>query len=209
MQRRDTGQSDRRGGGFQQQAGRDDFGRAEARDQRAREKARPVHRHDMPLDAEIGIADGKPADLHGQRRRGHHQVHHGIGDDAADRGRNEPRLPHDFEQRPAAVQIRRRGLRRIDAGEDRHRHQRDRRLHHKGEGEQIGRPDIHRPLHQLRAEHAGEYAAGHHPRHRFRAIRRACAIGGGETIGLRHGAIEAAEKGRAAEQHKRRVQNGV
>ena len=31
--------------------------RAEARDQRAREEARPVHRDDVPLNAEIGIAE--------------------------------------------------------------------------------------------------------------------------------------------------------
>ena len=102
--------------GLQQQAERDDPRRAEARDQRAGEEARPVHRHDVPLNAEIGIADAEAAHLHGQRRRGHHQVHHRIGDDAAQRGGDEARLPHDLEQRPAAVQIGRRRLRRIDAG---------------------------------------------------------------------------------------------
>ena len=106
------------------------------------------------------------------------------------------------------MQIGRRGLRRIDAGQHRHRDQRDQRLHHKAEGEQIRRPDIHRPLHELRAEHAGEHAAGHHPRHRLRTKRRAGAIGGGKTIGLRHRAIESAEERRAAKQRKRAVQDG-
>ena len=44
----------------------------------------------------------KPAHLHRQRRRGHHQIHRGIGDDAAQRRRDEARLPHDLEQRTAA-----------------------------------------------------------------------------------------------------------
>ena len=195
---------DRRAGGLQRQAERDDRRRAEARDQRAREEARPVHRHDVPLNAEIGIADGEPAHLHRQRRRGHHQIHHGIGDDAAQRGRDEARLPRDLEQRPAAMQIGRRRLRRIDAGQHRHRDQRDHRLHHEAEGEQIRRPDIHGPLHELRTEHAGEHAARHHPRHRLGTERGAGAVGGGEAIGLRHRAIEPAEKGRAAEQRRTR-----
>ena len=42
------------------------------------------------------------------------QIHHGIGDDAAKRGGDEPRLPRDLEQRPAAMHVRRRRLRRID-----------------------------------------------------------------------------------------------
>ena len=90
----------------------------------------------------------------------------------------------------------------------RHRHQRDHRLHHKAECEQIGRPDIHRPLHKLGAEHAGEHAAGHDPRHRLRTVRRAGAIGGGKPVGLRHRAIKPAEEGRAAKQRKRTVQDG-
>ena len=171
-------------------------------------KARPVHRHDVPLNAEIGIADAEPAHLHRQRRRGHHQIHHRIGDDAAQRRGDEARLPHDLEQRTAAVQIRRRRLRRIDTRQHRHRHQRDHRLHHEAEGEQIRRPDIHGPLHELRAEHAGEHAAGHHPRHRLGPIFGAGAVGGGEAIGLRHRAIQSAEERRAAEQRERSVQDG-
>ena len=147
------------------------------------------------------------AHLHRQRRRGHHQVHHGIGDHAAQRGRDEARLPRDLEQRPAAVQIRRRRLRRIDARQHRHRHQRDDGLHHEAEGEQIRRPDIHGPLHELRTEHAGEHAARHHPRHGLGPERGAGAVGGGKAIGLRHRAIEPAEKGRAAKQPERRVQD--
>ena len=87
---------------------------AEAGDQRAREEARPVHRHDVPLNAEIGIADGEAAHLHGERRRGHHQIHHGVSDDAAQGGGDEARLPRDLKQRPPAMQIGRRRLRRID-----------------------------------------------------------------------------------------------
>ena len=151
----------------------------------------------------------KPAHLHRQRRRGHHQIHHGIGDDAAKRGGDEPRLPRDLEQRPAAMHIRRRRLRRIDPRQHRHRDQRHHRLHQEAEGEQIRRPDIHRPLHELRTEHAGEHAAGHHPRHRLGTERRAGAVGGGEAIGLRHRAIESAEKRRDAEQHERTAQDGV
>ena len=106
------------------------------------------------------------------------------------------------------MHIRRRRLRRIDAGQHRHRDQRDDRLHHEAEGEQIRRPDIHGPLHELRTEHAGEHAAGHHPRHRLGAERGAGAVGGGKAIGLRHRAIEPAEEGRAAEQPERAVQDG-
>ncbi len=150
----------------------------------------------------------KSAHLHRQRRRRHDQIHHGIGDDAAQRGRDEARLPHDLEQRTAAVQIRRCGFRRIDAREHSHRDQRNDGLHHKAEGEQIGRPDIHRPLHELRAEHAGEHAAGHHPRHRLRTKLRARPIGGREAIGLRHRAIEPAEERRTAKHRKRTAQDG-
>ena len=89
----------------------------------------------------------------------------------------------------------------------RHRDQRDRRLHQEAEGEQIGRPDVHGPLHELRTEHAGEHAARHHPRHRLGPERGAGAVGGGEAIGLRHRAIEAAEEGRAAKQRERGVQD--
>ena len=181
--------------------------RTEARDQRAREEARPVHRHDVPLNAEIGIADGEPAHLHGERRRGHHQIHHGIGDHAAQRRRNEARLTRDLEQRPAAMEIGRRRLRRIDARQHRHRHQRDEGLHHESEGEQIRRPDIHGPLHELRTEHAGEHAARHHPGQRLGTERCAGAVGGGKAIGLRHRAIEPAEEGRTAEQPERRMQD--
>ena len=120
----------------------------------------------------------------------------------------KPRLPHDLQQRTAAVKIRWRRLRRIDARQHRHRDQRHHRLHHEAEGEQIRRPDVHRPLHELRTEHAGEHAAGHHPRHGLRTILRARAVGGGKTIGLRHRAIEPAEEGRAAKQRKRTVQDG-
>ena len=196
MHRGDAGKADPCRCGFQQQAERHDPWRAETRDQRAREEARPVHRHDVPLNAEIGIADGQPAHLHGERRRGHHEIHHGVGDHPAQRGRDEARLPRDLEQRPAAMHVRRRGLRRIDAREHRHRHQRDDGLHHEAEGKQIRRPDIHGPLHELRTEHAGEYAARHHPGQGLGTERCAGAVGGGEAIGLRHRAIEPAEKGR-------------
>ena len=107
------------------------------------------------------------------------------------------------------MHIRRRRLRRIDARQHRHRDQRDHRLHHEAEGEQIRRPDIHGPLHELRAEHAGEHAAGHHPRHRLGTERGAGAVGGGEAVGLRHRAVEPAEERRDAEQHERAAQDGV
>src|ERR1700745_502285 len=35
--------------------------------QRAGEEAWPIHRHDVPLNAEIGIADGEAAHLHRER----------------------------------------------------------------------------------------------------------------------------------------------
>jgi hypothetical protein len=103
------------------------------------------------------------------------------------------------------------GLRRfwrVDAREDRHRDQRHQRLHHEGEGEQIGRPDVHGPLHELRTEHAGEHAAGHHPGHCLGTERGARAVSCRKTIGLRHRAIEAAKEGRDAEQDERAAQNG-
>ncbi len=207
VRRGDARQPDHRGHRLQRQPKRDNARCAEPRDQRSGEKTRAIHRHDVPLDAEIGIADRQSAHLHGKRRRGHHQVHHRIGDHAAQRGGNEARLPGDFEQGAAAMQVRRRGLRRIDARQHRHRHQRDQRLHHKGEREQIRRPDVHGPLHELRPEHAGEHAASHHPGHRLGPERGAGAIGRREPIGLRDGAIESAEEGRAAEQPERGMQD--
>ncbi len=198
MHRGDAGQTDRRPRGFQNQSQRNDFGRTEARDQRAGEEARPVHRHDVPLNAEIGIADREPAHLHGERRRGHHQVHHRVSDHPAHRRRNEARLPRDLEQRPAAM---------VDAGQHRHRHQRDEGLHHEAEGEQIRRPDIHGPLHELWTEHTGEHPARHHPRHGFGPERGAGAVRRREAVGLRHRAIEPAEEGRAAKQPERRMQD--
>ncbi|MET3337584.1 hypothetical protein ABIF61_006108 [Bradyrhizobium japonicum] len=159
------------------------------------------------MNAEIGIGHGQAAHLHGERRRGHHQIHHGIGDDAAQRRRDEARLRHDREQRPAAMQIGRRGLGHVDAGDDAHRDQRHGGLHQEAEGEQIGLPDVHGPLHELRTEHAGEHAAGHHPGHRLGPVGRAGAIGSGEAIGLRDGAVEAAEEGCDAEQRERAVQD--
>ena len=88
-----------------------------------------------------------------------------------------------------------------------HRDQRDRGLHHKAEGEQIRRPDIHGPLHELRTKHAREHTARHHPGDGLRPVRHARAIGGGEAVGLRHRAIESAEEGRGTEQPERIVQD--
>jgi len=72
----------------------------------------------------------------------------------------------------------------IDTGENGHCHQRYHGLHDEAECEQIGRPDIHRPLHELRTEDAGEYAACHHPRDGLGANRYAGAVGGRKAIGL-------------------------
>ena len=80
------------------------------------------------------------------------------------------------------MSIRRHGLRRIYPEQNRHCQQRDCGLHHETEGEQRGRPDIHGPLHKLRAKHASEDAASHDPRDRFGPERRAGAIGGGKPI---------------------------
>ena len=208
MHRGGAGKTDSCRCGFQQQAERHDPWRAETRDQRSREEARPIHRHDVPLNAEIGIADRKAAHLHGERRRGHHEIHHGIGDHATQGSGNEARLPRDRPQRAATVEIGWCGFWRVDARQHRHCHQRDKGLHHETAGKQIGRPDIHGPLHELRTEHAGEHAARHHPRHGLRPKCRAGAVGGGKTIGLRDRAVETAEERRAAEQPERSVQDG-
>jgi len=117
----------------------------------------------VPLNTEIGIAEAEATQLHGQRRRGHHQIHHRIGHHAANRGGDEARLPDDLNERPSAMHVRRRRLWGIDRGEQRHRNQRDDRLCEKAEGKQVRRPDIHGPLHELRPEHAGKHATRHHP----------------------------------------------
>ena len=95
----------------------------------------------------------------------------------------------------------------IDARHHGHRNQCDQRLHQKTEGEQIRRPDIHGPLHELRTEHAGEHAARHHPRQGLGTKLDAGAVGSSEAIGLRYRAIETAEKGRAAKKPERSVQD--
>ena len=114
MHRGDAGKSDRRGDGLQQQAERDNAGAPKRAISEPVKKLGPYIAticHWMPKLESLTL---KPAHLHRQRRRGHDQIHHRIGDDAANRRGDEPRLPHDLEQRAAAVQIGRRGLRRID-----------------------------------------------------------------------------------------------
>ncbi|MEH2618246.1 hypothetical protein V1285_003192 [Bradyrhizobium sp. AZCC 1620] len=106
------------------------------------------------------------------------------------------------------MHIRRRRLRCIDTPQHRHSHQRDKGLHHEAAGKQIRRPDIHGPLHELRTEHAGEYAARHHPGQCLGTECGTGAVGGGKAIGLRHRAVETAEERRAAEQPERSVQDG-
>ena len=49
---------------------------AEAHDQPAGEEARHEHAEHMPLDAERRVGDRMAAIDHGERRRGHHHVHH-------------------------------------------------------------------------------------------------------------------------------------
>ena len=95
------------------------------------------------------------------------------------------------------------GLRRIDAGKHCHRHQGHGGLHQEAHRKQIGRPEIHGPLHKLRTEQPGEHAARHHPGQRLGPVFGTGAVGRGEAIGLRHRAIKAAEKCRATEQGER------
>ena len=105
------------------------------------------------------------------------------------------------------MKIGRRRLRHVDPGDDAHRDQRDGSLDQEAEGEKIRLPDIHGPLHELRTEHAGEHAARHHPGHRLGPVGGTGAVGGSEAIGLRHRAVETAEKSRQTEQWKRSVQD--
>ena len=54
-------------------------------------------------DAERRVGDRMAAADHGERRRGHHQVHHRRSCDAADHRDDEARRARDLRQRPAAA----------------------------------------------------------------------------------------------------------
>ena len=61
MHRRDTGDPDNCSERFQRKSNGDDGGGAETRDQRAGEEAWSVHRHDVPLNPEVGVAEAELA----------------------------------------------------------------------------------------------------------------------------------------------------
>ena len=72
---------------------------AEPDDQVAGEKARHEHAEHVPLQPERRFADRMIAHHHGERRRGHHHVHHRIAGDAAGDRDDEARLTRDLGQR--------------------------------------------------------------------------------------------------------------
>ena len=87
---------------------------SKARDQRACNEARRIHRQYVPLNAERGIGDRMTASDHGQRRRSHHHIHHGVARHAAGDGDDETRIAHDLAERATAVVARGRQRRHLD-----------------------------------------------------------------------------------------------
>ena len=120
MRHREAGYAGGRGEHDQAQADAGDALDAEARDQPAGEEARRIHRQHVPLDAERGVVDRMAAADHGERRRGHQHVHHGVARHAAGDGDDEARHAHDLAQRPRVVGVHRRQRRNLDE----HQHQR-------------------------------------------------------------------------------------
>ena len=204
------GQADRGADEQQRQAERDDPEHAEPHDQAAGDEARRVHAEHMPLDAERGVRDRMAAADHGDRRRGHHQVHDDVADDAAgDRG-DEQRLPRDLRQRPAGIlraflarhRRRRLELRQHEAGEHGQH-----RLRDEGRGEQMRHPPILGDDHDGGPDDAGHHAAGQHERDRLGLVGVARGVGRGEAVGIVRGGIEAAAERADQKQQERALQH--
>ena len=142
---------------------------AEAGNQRAGDEARRVHAEHVPLQAERGVGDRMIAHDHGERRRGHHHVHHRIGRDAAGDRHDEARLPAISDSgRPSPTAERGGGFGMFSNISTAGRDQGERGLADIGRGEEVGRPQILGGDDELRADDGAEDAAEQHPRDRLR-----------------------------------------
>ena len=157
-----------RNSGDPDQSGDDDEGEPrpgdslepEAGNKRAGGEARRIHAEHVPLQAERRIGDRMIAHNHGQRRRGHHQIHHGIGCDPAGDRHDKTRLLYDFGQRATLPRRRaRRRLRYVHEHQHAGRDQGEGRLAEIGRGEEIGRPQILGRDDELRSNDGGNDAA--------------------------------------------------
>ena len=92
----------------------------------AGEKARREHANHMPGQYHCGVAKRQAADLHGQGRGSHQQIHHAIPQSARKSGHGKHRLAHDLAQRSArgcACCFFKRRWRKINPCQKRHRQQ--------------------------------------------------------------------------------------
>lgn len=78
----------------------------ETHHQPAREEARSVHGENVPLNAESRLIHRVSVTDHGDRRRGHHEGHKAVGDDAYRDGKQVARRRENAEERPGAVRSR-------------------------------------------------------------------------------------------------------
>src|SRR5262249_28709567 len=78
----------------------------EAGNEGAGGEARRIHAEHVPLQAERRVGDRVIAHDHGERRRGHHQIHHGIGCNPAGDRHDEARLLCDLAQRATVTRSR-------------------------------------------------------------------------------------------------------
>lgn len=162
---------------------------AEAPDQPRGKQRRREHADQMPLDDRGAVADAVPARHCGDRRRGHHEHHHGIAERVVRERRREDRLPHDLAQRPRGVVGSGRGGRRRHVAVQQHQ-QDDRREPESGHErigarERDGRKPVLAPRGEQRTAHGRDDAAREHRRDRAALAFESDCVGGGQPVVLR------------------------
>ncbi len=164
--------------------------RAEALDQVAGEKAGREHADHVPFEHQRGVVERKTADLHGQRRGRHQQVHHAVAQRRAGRRHDEHRLAHDHRQRAAPIGVCGPGRHRREAHErhDHHGEQGHPRQRQVGAGKWHGQPVLgaHR---QVGPQHRAGQPAGQDQRDRLLAKRRRAELGRRKAVELAVGAV--------------------
>ena len=176
----------------------------EAGDQVAGEEAGGVHgqhvgRHDI---GRVGLVEA--AADHGQRRRGHHQVHQRVADHGADHGDGDARRGQKLPPGAALGAVFVRDRRPRDAQEE--EQQRADQVH--ADHRQVGAHEGHdhgigRELDQLRTDQGRGQPARHDVADRLGAERFGRGVGGGEAVEIVRAHVDPGEE-RAHQEHRER-----